>query len=526
MPFTDGRPWWMSAVCYEVFPRSFADSTGSGEGDLEGLRRRLDHLQWLGVDAIWICPFYPSPMRDSGYDVADYCGVDPRFGTLDDFDRLLADAHRRGIRVLVDWVPNHTSDQHPWFQESARSRSALRRDWYYWRYSPNNWRSAIDGGSTWSLHGDSEQYYLHFFLPEQPDLNWYHDGVVAAMLDTLRFWLDRGVDGFRIDSTQCLGKDLTFADDDRCLAGEPINGFNDHPRTHEVLRQVRRLTDSYEGERVLVGEVNLRKETSIVEYYGQGDELNLSFNFPPLNAPWDPIVWRSVVRAIEERLRPADAWPVWTLSNHDNSRVRTRYGGSMQRARAAAVLMLTLRGTVFIYQGEELGLEDLDLHPSEMTDPGGRDVARGPIPWLRDPPHGWPGAPPWLPFPPDSRELSAEAQRDDPDSMLNLYRRLIRVRHSSDVLRYGSWHPLELTRGVLSFRRSLGDQQFIVLVNFRDETRDVELEGDWQVHVDSQAHQGKGELAPYDGKVRPEQALLLAPATQHGREQSDVAQEG
>jgi alpha-glucosidase len=236
-------------------------------------------------------------------------------------------------------------------------------------------------------------------------------------------------------------------------------------------------------------------------------------------------VWRSLVKAIEDRLGPSDAWPVWTLSNHDNLRVRTRYGGSMQRARAAAVLMLTLRGTVFIYQGEELGLEDLDLRRSELTDPAGRDVARGPIPWLREPPHGWGGAPPWLPFPPDSAELSAEAQREDPDSILNLYRRLIRIRHSSPVLQYGSWHDLELARGVLSFRRSLGQEQFIVVVNFRDDTCDVELEGDWEVHVDSHAYQGKGELAPYDGKLRPEQALLLAPATGPGRHQSDVETE-
>jgi alpha-glucosidase len=507
----------MGAVCYEVYPRSFADSNGSGEGDLPGIRAKLDHLEWLGVDALWLCPFYPSPMKDSGYDVADYCAVDPRFGTLEDFDQLLADAHARGMRVLIDWVPNHTSEAHPWFAEARRSRSSPKRDWYYWRDTPNNWRSAIDSGSTWTLDEESDQYYLHFFLPQQPDLNWYHEGVVEAMLDGLRFWLDRGVDGFRIDSTQCLGKDLSFSDDDRCLAGEPINGFNDHPRTHEVLRRVRSLTDSYDGDRVLVGEVNLRKEAEIVTYYGQGDELQLTFNFPPLDAPWDPIIWRMLVTTIEQQLDPADAWPVWTLSNHDNSRLRTRYGGSMQRARAAAVLLLTLRGTIFVYQGEELGLEDLDLRRTQMVDPAGRDVARGPMPWLREPPHGWDGADPWRPFPPDSDTLSAEAQREDPDSILNLHRRLIRLRRSSPVLQFGSWHHLDLARGVLSYRRSLGEDQVVVLVNFTARAKQVPLEGDWEVHVDSQAFEGNGELARYDGAVQPDQALLLAPRRTNAR---------
>lgn len=298
------RPWWMSAVCYEVYVRSFADSDGSGEGDLAGVREHLDHLEWLGVDALWLCPFYPSPMVDSGYDVADFCDVDPRFGSLPEFDRLLADAHARGIRVLVDWVPNHSSDQHPWFLDARSGRDAEHRDWYYWRDEPTNWRAAIDLGSTWTLDEDTEQYYLHFFLPQQPDLNWTNPRVVEAMHDTLRFWLARGVDGFRIDSVQCLGKDLTFSDNDRSLAGEPINSFNDQPETHEMLRDIRALVERENPEAVLVGEVNLRREASIVQYYGHGDELNLTFNFPPLDAPWDPIVWRSIIAEIEHRLVP------------------------------------------------------------------------------------------------------------------------------------------------------------------------------------------------------------------------------
>jgi len=222
-----GHPWWRSAVVYQVYPRSFADSNGDGHGDLEGIRGRLDHLQWLGVDALWISPFYPSPMRDGGYDVMDYCDVDPRFGTLEDFDRLLSDLHQRGLRLLVDWVPNHTSDRHPWFVESRASRDSPKRAWYIWRDQPNNWRAAIEGGSAWTLDEPTDQYYLHFFLPEQPDLNWTQPQVVEAMHRTLRFWLDRGVDGFRIDAVHCIGKDPGFADDHRCFAGVPMSDFND-----------------------------------------------------------------------------------------------------------------------------------------------------------------------------------------------------------------------------------------------------------------------------------------------------------
>src|SRR5919199_86991 len=395
------EPWWKSCVCYEIYPRSFADSNGDGEGDFEGIRRRLEYLRWLGVDAIWICPFYPSPLADNGYDITDFCDIDPRYGTLADFDRLLADAHSRGIRVVVDWVPNHTSEHHPWFAQSRSGRDNPKRDWYYWRDAPNNWRAAISKGSAWQFDPPTDQYYLHYFLPAQPDLNWYHPEVVAAMFETVRFWLARGVDGLRIDSATCLGKDLSFADNDRCFAGEPIAGVTDQPRTHEVLRQLRDLVDHQPGDQVLVGEVDIRTEAAVVSYYGSGRELDLSFNFPPLDAPWDPIVWHEVLRVVEDRLGRANAWPVWALSTHDGPRVRSRYG-SLARARAAAVLLLTLRGTVFMYQGEELGLENLDLCGSQARDPGGRDVSRGPIPWTPDPPHGWPGPETWLPFPPDA----------------------------------------------------------------------------------------------------------------------------
>ncbi|MCA5893985.1 DUF3459 domain-containing protein [Isoptericola sp. NEAU-Y5] len=502
-------PWWRGAVVYQVYPRSFADSDGDGVGDLEGIRRHLDHVQHLGADAIWLSPVYRSPMADAGYDIADHRDVDPVFGTLAGMDALLADAHARGLRVLLDFVPNHTSDQHPWFRESCSSRENARRDWYHWRDEPNNWRSAIGGGSTWTWDERTQQYYLHLFLPEQPDLNWRNPDVVEAMHDVLRFWLDRGVDGFRIDVAHCTGKDPDFADDPRCAAGEALVAFNDQPHSHEVLRGIRRVVDSYPGDRVVVGEVNIRSTRSVAEYYGAGDELQMSFNFPPLDAPWDPVVLRACVREVERELGRVEAWPTWVLSNHDSSRHRSRYGGSLRRARAAAVLLLTLRGTAFVYQGEELGLEDVVVGPDERRDPGGRDGSRAPLPWAVEPPHGWDGARPWLPFPPDAGELAAQAQRDDPASVLSLYRRLVAERHASPALRVGDWTELDSPPEVLAYRRRDGDDVRAVVVNFADAPREVALDGGWRVVLSSDPGARPG---PWHGHVGPAEAVLLAPS--------------
>jgi alpha-glucosidase len=503
-----GHPWWRSAVVYQVYPRSFADSNGDGHGDLEGIRGHLDHLQWLGVDALWISPFYPSPMRDGGYDVMDYCDVDPRFGTLEDFDRLLSDLHERGMRLLVDWVPNHTSDRHPWFVESRASRDSPKRAWYIWRDQPNNWRAAIEGGSAWTLDEPTDQYYLHFFLPEQPDLNWTERQVVEAMHGTLRFWLDRGVDGFRIDAVHCIGKDPRFVDDPRCFAGTPMSDFNDQPATHEVLRGVRRLVDSYEGDRVTVGEVDIRSTERVMTYYGSGDELHLAFNFPPLDAPWDSVVWQSVINEVEHHLPEAD-WPTWVLSNHDNRRHRTRYGGSLLRARAAAVLLLTLRGTPFIYQGEELGLLDVELLPHDWVDPGGRDGPRAPIPWEWESPFGWRGEPPYLPFPPESAERNVAAQRADPDSIAHLYRDLIAVRRASPALSGGDWEPVEAPKEVIGFRRSTVGDQRVILVNFAGHGQEIPIDGGWVVELASD-REGEGEK--YGGLVPGDAAVILRPS--------------
>jgi alpha-glucosidase len=508
-------PWWQSGVVYQIYPRSFADTDGDGIGDLEGIRRRLDHLAWLGVDAVWLSPIYRSPMADFGYDVADYCDIDPVFGTMADFDRLLADAHERDIRIVLDWVPNHTSDQHPWFLESRSRRDNPKRDWYVWRdpanpgpppAPPNDWTAAFAQEPAWTFDERTGQFYLRLFLAEQPDLNWTNAEVREAMHGVLRFWLDRGVDGFRADVVHLIGKDTDFPDTPAKWAGVTPVAFNDHPSTHELLREIRAVLDSYPGDRMMVGEVNLYDHARIVTYYGKGDELHLSFNFIPLETPWDAGAWRQVLTDIQEAYDAADAWPTWVLSNHDQRRHRTRYGGGESRARAAAVLLLTLRGTPFLYAGEELGLEDAEVPTAQVVDPGGRDGCRAPIPWERGPTHGWAGPDPWLPWPPEPAERSAEAQRSDPGSVLHLYRRLLAARRSSSALHRGSMHLLDLPDPVLGYRREAGDDARLVLVNFGDEARAATVDGDWVVEV---ASDGQGEGQPYTGTLSGARAVVL-----------------
>ncbi len=499
-------PWWRSAVFYQVYPRSFAEGGRGtpGVGDLEGIRRRLDHLEWLGVDAVWICPFYPSPMADFGYDVADYCDVDPLFGTLEDFDRLVADAHARGIRVLVDWVPNHTSDRHPWFVESRSSRDNAKRDWYVWRDRPNNWRAAF-GGHAWTWDEVTAQWYLHLFLPEQPDLEWRNPAVAEAMHAVLRFWLDRGVDGFRIDVVHGLGKDPALPDDPPDCA-VPHSSINDHPDAHRILREIRVLADGYSGDRVLVGEVYLLDTSKVARYFGQGDELHLAFDFTSLYAPWDAGAWRACLDRVAAELGPLEAWPTWTLSNHDNSRHRTRYGGSEARARAAAVLLLTLRGSPFLYAGEELGLEDAVVPRDRVVDPGGRDACRAPFPWDGSPSHGWETTEPWLPWPPSPEARNAENLRADPRSILHLYRRLLAVRRASPALRAGDLEVLPSPDGVLAYQRAADDDRRTVAVNFSSAPTSLELAGRWECEV---ASDGRGENEPFAASLGADQAVIL-----------------
>ena len=524
------EPWWKAAVVYQVYPRSFADSDRDGVGDLGGIRARLSELAWLGVDALWISPFYPSPMVDFGYDVSDYCDVDPRFGTLEEFDALVAEAHALGLRVVIDWVPNHTSDQHPWFVDARADRRSAHRHWYVWRDPaadggpPNNWVSSFDlSAPAWTFDEASGQWYLHLFTPEQPDLNWDEPEVEEAMHDVLRFWLDRGVDGIRADVIHCIGKDPALPDDPPAVAGVPHSALNDVPVTHERLRAIRRLVDGYPGDRFVVGEVYLLDTDAVATYYGHDDELHLAFNFPPLFARWLEPSWRRCIDDTVAALGPRDAWPSWVLSNHDNPRHRQRYDDwarrhgeddatrqrrSEARARAAAVLLLTLRGTPFVYQGEELGLLDAVVPPDRAVDPGGRDGCRAPLPWDGTPDRGWPtdpGVEPWLPFAPEP-ERHYLALRDDPGSILHLYRRLIGLRRRSPELTAGDMATVEAPPGVLAFRRTHGERSSLVMVNLTGEVVVVGPRGG-EVSVSSD---GEGEGGRFDGVLGPDRAVVIA----------------
>jgi alpha-glucosidase len=539
-------PWWRGAVFYQIYPRSFADSGGDGVGDLGGVRAHLEDLAWLGVDALWLSPFYPSPMVDFGYDVTDYCDVDPLFGTLDDFDLLVEEAHSLGLKVIIDWVPNHTSDRHPWFTEARSGRSSRHRNWYVWREGradgtpPNNWATAFDPSApAWTFDTTSGQWFLHLFEAAQPDLNWDEPGVVHAMHQVLRFWLDRGVDGFRADVVHCIGKDPALPDDPPAVAGLPHCILNDEAVTHGRLKAVRTLLDAYPGDRVMVGEVYLLSTEAVASYYGAGDELHLAFNFPPLLARWQSGPWSECVDTTMQALEARQAFPTWVLSNHDNPRHRSRYDRaatasgedpatnvrrSEARARAAAVLLLTLRGSPFLFQGEELALLDASVPADRLVDPGGRDGCRAPIPWDSGPDHGWPTGPgsrPWLPFPPEPERHNYETQRQDPTSVLHLYRRLIASRRGSPALSHGGFERLVLPEGVLGYRRTGADGDAVVLVNFTD--TDVTVDVDAAVGrpaVDAGtptgprptvavSSDGVGEGRRFEGWLRPDQAIVL-----------------
>jgi len=486
--------WWQRAVVYQVYPRSFMDSNGDGVGDLAGVLSRLDYLRWLGVDAIWLSPIYPSPMKDFGYDVADYTGVHPLFGSLEDFDRLVAAAHARELKVILDFVPNHTSDQHPWFRESRSSRSNAKRDWYLWRDPapgggpPNNWLSCF-GGSGWQLDAQTGQYYYHAFLPEQPDLNWRNPEVVQAMLGVLRFWLDRGVDGFRVDVLWHLVKDEQFADNPPNPAWregmEPYQALvplqtTDRPEVQEIVARMRRLLDEYD-QRVLIGEIYLPIER-LVKYYGANLQgAHLPFNFQLVHAPWNaPNLARLIVEY--ERALPAGAWPNWVLGNHDQHRIASRVGPA--QARVAAMLLLTLRGTPTLYYGDEIGMHDVHIPPELVQDPVernvpglglGRDPQRTPMQWSAEPQAGFTTGEPWLPVPPDYRQVNVAMQRDASDSMLRLYRELLALRRIEPALEVGRFELVKTEGDLLAYvRRGRHDErEFLVALNLGAEPRSL-----------------------------------------------------
>ncbi len=463
----NSHAWWQTSVVYQIYPRSFSDSNLDGVGDLQGVRSRLDYLQWLGVDVIWLSPVFPSPMADFGYDVSDYCDIDPIFGTIGDMDALIGDLHGRGMKLMLDWVPNHTSNEHPWFVESRADRTNPKADWYVWRDEPaNNWLTAFGvGESAWEFDQPRGQYYLRLFLREQPDLNWDNPDVEAAMHDTLRFWMDRGVDGFRMDVVHLIGKDLSRNDsDDAIIANHGHVPYNDVPVTHERLRAIRRVLDEYDGDRTSVGEVYLLDEARMAEYYGSGDELHMSFNFSFLWARWEAAALRTRIRTTLSHLGPRAAWPTWVLSNHDVTRHRERYGGTEAAARVAAVMLLTLPGTPFVYQGEELGLVDAVVPPDRVVDPGGRDGCRAPIPWTAEADSGWPGGA-WLPFAPEVDHRNVGTLQQETDSILHLYRSLLQVRRDQPALHRGTFAMMDRDDDAIVYERGDGERRCVVVLN-------------------------------------------------------------
>lgn len=492
------RPWWHGAVLYQVYPRSFQDSDGDGIGDLRGITARLPYFVELGVDAIWISPIFPSPMADFGYDVADYCGIDPRFGTLGDFDDLLARAHELGLKVLLDFVPNHSSDQHPWFVESRSSRDNPKRDWYLWRDPapgggpPNNWISDF-GGPAWEYDAATGQYYSHAFLREQPDLNWRNPDLRAAMIDVLRFWFDRGVDGFRIDVLWHMVKHADFPDnppnpDFAEGMGEMWRVLQlhstDQPEVHDIAAEMRAVADSY-GNRLLIGEIYL-PVGKLMTYYGSADApgVHLPFNFQLIDAPWHPRALATLIEAYELAL-PEGGWPNWVLGNHDRPRAATRFGE--RQARVAAMLNLTLRGTPTIYYGDEIGIADVAIpadrvaDPRELREPGkglGRDPVRTPMAWDASANGGFTAGEPWLPLHPDWPARNVAAQRGDGGSIWSLHRDLIALRRSTPALSIGDWRPVYADDAVLAYERRESDARVLVALNLTAEPARLPLP-DW-----------------------------------------------
>jgi alpha-glucosidase len=453
--------WWQGGVIYQIYPRSFQDSNGDGIGDIEGIIARLDYLADLSVDAIWISPIFPSPMADFGYDVSDYVAIDPIFGSLEAVDRLIGEAHRRGLKIILDYVPNHTSDRHPWFVESRASRDNPKRDWYIWHdakpdgSAPTNWVAEF-GGSSWTWDAPTGQFYYHAFLREQPDLNWRNREVVAAMLDVLRFWFDRGVDGFRVDAIHHLIEDAGFTDNPpnpnwregmsparRFLLAHTL----DQPEVHDAIAKMRRVAEEYGGDRLLVGEAYLPIDRLML-YYGA-----------------------TLIEAYEAKL-PRGGWPNWVLGNHDRWRLATRIG--RDQARVAAVLLLTLRGTPTMYQGDEIGMSNVAIPADRIQDPWeknvpglglGRDPVRTPMQWDASENAGFSSAEPWLPLSSDFAEVNVAAQSELPGSILSLYRALLRLRRAEPALSIGDYAPLAATDEILAYERRLGPRRFLIILN-------------------------------------------------------------
>ena len=531
--------WWQKGIVYQIYPRSYQDSNGDGIGDLNGIRSRLDYVKALNVETIWLSPIYPSPMHDFGYDVADYVGIHPMFGTMGDFKRLLEEIHARGMKLILDLVPNHTSDEHGWFIESRSSRDNPKRDWYIWRDPapdggpPNNWLSFF-GGPAWTYDDLTGQYYLHQFVTQQPELNYRNPEVLQAMLDVMRFWLEVGVDGFRVDVIWLMLKDDQFRDNP---VNPNWNGVNPHnsldqiytqnvPGVHRLIKAMRSVLDEYD-ERMMVGEIYLPNR-ELMKYYGSRredgsfDECHLPFNFQLIRIPWNAKIVRGAVNAYYADL-PAGGWPNWVMGNHDQHRIATRIGAA--QARVANMLLLTLWGTPTTYYGEEIGMENVEIPPEFTQDPPavnqpeiahvvGRDPERTPMQWDPSPNAGFAddGISTWLPVPKDYANNNVKGQEDDPTSMLNLYRALTALRRSEAALSVGDYISVAVDADdVYAYKRLLvGADQFLIVLNFVDRTQQLDFSDVAQTGIiavattmqrEGAVDLGSLQLAPNEGLV-------------------------
>lgn len=491
--------WWQKGIIYQIYPRSYQDSNGDGIGDLSGILRRLDYIQSLGIDAVWLSPIYPSPMFDFGYDVADYCDVNPMFGTMADLDHLLDAVHQRDMKLILDLVPNHTSNEHIWFQESCSSRDNPKRDWYIWRDPasdggpPNNWLSFF-GGPAWTFDEHTSQYYLHQFVTQQPELNYRHPDVLPAMLDVMRFWLDRGIDGFRVDVIWLMVKDPDFRDEPLDPDWDGVNPrgslqniyTQDVDGIHEIIRQMRAVLDEYD-ERMMVGEIYLPNE-KLMTYYGtELDECHLPFNFQLINATWNAHTVRRLVNHYEADL-PCGGWPNWVLGNHDQSRLASRVGAA--QARVANMLLLTLRGTPTTYYGEEIGMQNVPIplefvqdppavNQPEIADVVGRDPERTPMQWDGSANAGFAEdhVVPWLPLAANYRNHNVAQQTAVPTSMLNFYRTLTHLRRAEPALHVGAYTAVDTgTADIFAYCRTHPEAaNFLIILNFGAQMHQLNL---------------------------------------------------
>jgi len=526
----DEYSWWKHGVIYQIYPRSFKDSNGDGVGDLQGITAKIEYLSSLGIDAIWLSPINPSPDVDFGYDVSDYCAVDPKFGTMDDFNHLLDTAHQYGIHIILDLVLNHTSDQHPWFIDSKKSCDNPYHDWFLWRDGkeggpPNNWRSWF-GGKGWEYAPERQQYYFHMFYRQQPDLNWRNNQVRGAMLDVFDFWLQKGVDGFRLDVFNTYFKHIDMPDHPRKLG---LRGFDrqkhlydfDQPEMYPLIEEIRSLTDHY-SERYLVGETFLSSPEKTATY--SSDELlHAAFNFNFLNSKWDAQRFKAQIK-VWDGIMGNNKWPTWVLNNHDNPRSASRYkdNDGDKKLKAAAVILLTLRGTPFLYYGEEIGMRDIPVRYSQIKDPigrrywpifKGRDGCRSPMQWNAEPHAGFSNSTPWLPVNKNFHSRSVAFQLDDPNSLINVYKTLLRMRKQHTCLHAGEFELIEnANKKVLVYSRSAIDENALIVVNFSSFHQIIKTQhnqtissGQFAFSTYGTPRQGVNEglirLAPYEAQI-------------------------